>query len=477
MPKGAACCLFVLLLFAFSSRAQQTLAENRLKVNKVDVPALKKENAAEGRTTAYLEMPFGRANFLRPSEVAALQGKVIEKVELVYTAFAVSADFNQQGLNKQRVHTLAQQLPGLTENTLVGWQLTAQTSATTADSAKKMFHGFVITYRPDPTPETMATEVEFLKMSVSQATHNKVGGTKPAGGDTRDPSSSTSTHLKLSALQIAMNRIGDNPELSLDTAHCYEVKREEDYTIVKLQYRFMGHKRTRLDTVSNTEVDTTQKLRTLTIEPYPDSIISVVMRRNAHWTNAIIVCDLTGSMAPYTTQLFAWFATVAGEKRIRSFVFFNDGDGKLDRKKEIGHTGGIHRIASNAPDSVFAEAVATMKTGSGGDTQENNVEAMLAALSKADTNVEIILIADNLAVPRDMSLLREVNRPVHVIACGSNYGINPAYLKIARFTHGSLHTLYSDIEGLDQLQDGDVINIGKEHFKVQGYNFFTDGGN
>jgi len=462
--------LFFLLSLA-TAKAQVTLAEKRLKENQTSLPVYTAAPAAPGRELVYLQTPFAKASFIDPAQVDLLRGKVIEKVELVYTAFAVSPNFDQQGLNRSRLRTLHAALPAAF-STLTGWQLSAQTSASNADSARKLFHGFVVTCRTEPTPESMAMEIEALK--------NALGDPAASASPSSSSSSSASTsssNLRFTALQIAMHRLGSNAGITLDSTRCRVVKVTDQYTLVEMHYRFQSHKRKRIDTVSNTQIDTTASLNTRMAVKFPDSVITTVLRRNTHWKNMVIVCDLTGSMSPYTAQLFDWFREAAAEKRVKAFYFFNDGDGKLNRKKEIGSTGGIHYTASMSPDTVLQVALATMKAGTGGDAEENNLEALLQAIQKSDSTAEFIMIADNHCVPRDMPLLKEVTRPVHIIACGSNYGINPMYLKIARYTNGSLHTMRLDIEGLGQLEDGDVITIGKERFRIKGYNFFSGDGN
>ena len=64
-------------------------------------------------------------------------------------------------------------------------------------------------------------------------------------------------------------------------------------------------------------------------------IVYKVLNRNK-WSEKLIVCDLTGSMMPYASQLSLWYQlNVAKEKNLQ-FVFFNDGDSKLHSQKKIG---------------------------------------------------------------------------------------------------------------------------------------------
>ena len=112
-------------------------------------------------------------------------------------------------------------------------------------------------------------------------------------------------------------------------------------------------------------------------------------------------------------------------------------------------------------------AYQTMDNGTGGDLQENNIEALIYAIKNGPDCREVFMMSDNLETPRDMSLLRYVNKPVRVILCGTANGINPAYLDIARATHGSVHTIESDITNLTTVQEGGTIKIDGQTFKLQ----------
>ena len=110
-----------------------------------------------------------------------------------------------------------------------------------------------------------------------------------------------------------------------------------------------------------------------------------------------------------------------------------------------------------------------MKMGSGGDIPENNIEALLRAQYKSRSDDEIIMIADNNAYVRDISLLYKIKKPVRIILCNVPCGvtINPHYLKIAQFTNGSIHTVHQDIYDVTALKIGTSYEINGVLYKIK----------
>lgn len=74
-------------------------------------------------------------------------GKVATKVTLVYTDFARSNTFNQPTLNKDRFKNLFELNNTAFSDTATQWQVMAQTGAKSFEKGKKMFHGFVVTFK------------------------------------------------------------------------------------------------------------------------------------------------------------------------------------------------------------------------------------------------------------------------------------------------------------------------------------------
>lgn len=94
-----------------------------------------------------IELPtnFADAILLKPDVVQKLKGKKIVHVDLVYTAFKESPNFNQTALNNRRIAQLKQALPQVNKDD-PSWSWLEQEGATTKEQAATYFHGFVIHY-------------------------------------------------------------------------------------------------------------------------------------------------------------------------------------------------------------------------------------------------------------------------------------------------------------------------------------------
>ena len=184
-----------------------------------------------------------------------------------------------------------------------------------------------------------------------------------------------------------------------------------------------------------------------------DSTVFKVLERN-EWQNAHIVTDWTGSMYGYGAEALLWHTMKESASPIRHLTFFNDGDQKKNRKKMLGSTGGIYTSNATSISKLLRLIKKVKNKGNGGDSPENDVEALIAALNEHPDEA-IVLIADNNSCIRDYVLLKCLDRPIHVILCGTRKGINHQYLNLAWKTGGSVHTKTMDIDSIDhELRDG-----------------------
>jgi len=203
-----------------------------------------------------------------------------------------------------------------------------------------------------------------------------------------------------------------------------------------------------------------------------DSVVFMQLNRMKNIKKKLIVTDLTGSMYPYASQLLAWYKLNYAQDTKADLVFFNDGDRKPDDKKKIGNTGGIYSCYQCVYDSCLKTMMKTADAGSGGDTPENNLEALIFAIKNVRSYDALIMIADNYATPRDMELLKKIKIPVKVIVCGAVGGaINTAYLKIARDTKGAVYTMEKELLNLAQLHEGELLEIGDKVYRIKNGEF------
>ncbi len=196
-----------------------------------------------------------------------------------------------------------------------------------------------------------------------------------------------------------------------------------------------------------------------------DSTVFNVLNRHPEWNKCLVIMDWTGSMYPYGGQAVLWHSLNFNKSGLKYFVFFNDGDN--DTRKKIGRTGGIYfEKAENLKKIVNMLNRVKMK-GNGGDTEENNLEAIIKGIQKYPDFNNVILIADNNSCMRDYCLLNEITVPVKVILCGTYTGINPQFLNLAYKTKGSIHTIENDIYDLYTHSKSDatfMIDGNEYHF-------------
>ncbi|MCH2224548.1 MAG: hypothetical protein MK066_07235 [Crocinitomicaceae bacterium] len=201
-----------------------------------------------------------------------------------------------------------------------------------------------------------------------------------------------------------------------------------------------------------------------------DSVVLATLNRN-DWSEKLIVCDLTGSMNPYANQLSIWYQLNYKMEKNLQFVFFNDGDNKADRDKVIGETGGIYHEPIN--DFVALQNLMTKvkSNGYGGDCPENNMEALIKGVDQAKPYKELVMIVDNNAPVKDLRLLKNFDRPVHIILCGARDFVLVDYLLIAWKTKGSIHTIERDIDKIASMSEGETIDIQGLTYKIMGGKF------
>jgi hypothetical protein len=198
-----------------------------------------------------------------------------------------------------------------------------------------------------------------------------------------------------------------------------------------------------------------------------DLVVTKALDRNK-FKNPLIVTDVTGSMSGYMAQLQGWFKVNAPQNPTAQFVFFNDGDNKSDASKVIGNTGGIYYTPSVPVDQLLSFMSMAASKGYGGDGPENNMEALIKGTKMATKPyTDIVMIADNNAPVKDISLLGSFTKPVHIIVCGCNGSIvHPDYLAIAWKTKGSIHTENADYNDIGNLKDGETIKIGLSVYRL-----------
>ncbi len=203
-----------------------------------------------------------------------------------------------------------------------------------------------------------------------------------------------------------------------------------------------------------------------------DSTLLKVFSRNKSWKDMLVVCDVTGSMSPYTAQLLFWIKSNQKLNTFKQIVFFNDDDDVSTNQTSKLDENGIWSIESGNSAKVIETAFEAMQKG---QHAENDLEAICYAIKQFPENKgNVVLIADNWENPCDMHLLdylKSQKIPVHIIVCGVDDRMNTLYLDIAFATGGSVHTMEEDLSNIATLGEGKVIRFGKLKFKMTGGKF------
>jgi len=181
-----------------------------------------------------------------------------------------------------------------------------------------------------------------------------------------------------------------------------------------------------------------------------------------------VVMDVTSSMSTHIASLNWWLVNSADSLNMVHYTFFNDGDQLEDRKKKIGATGGIYH--GERQHDFTAILMETMRNGTGGDLEENDFEAVLEAIELSPSATSIVLIADNFSEVRDLSLLNEIQKRVHVIITGEVTVVRECYLDLAKQTGGDLFVNGNRIS-LANVAKGGQITIAETRYQFDGTHF------
>ena len=417
--------LFYLLLLLFCAKFCVAQHFNTL-VNSTPsiVPEVNLTTLKENQL--YIAMPFAKKLVLNPEQKKQLNERVVIELALVYTQYRTIPSFDQKNLNNKRLKELNKLVPRIFENRFWGFELISQTNGNSRKECKEMFHGFIVTFRPNTSKKMLDSEADYLTKLVA-------------------------TMLKMDSLEKDT------------TPKKYNIKTHYDQQVGYLHDTVWY-----VDTIPPPSPPDFFYLQSL----YKDTTVLGAFNRNPHWKDFIVVTDVTGSMSPYSAQVFVWLQQQAENKTAKYFVFFNDGDEKPSRKKIPLATKGIYTTKNKGIETVINTATKCMKNGSGGgEGLENDIEAILDGLLQYPNANEVILVADNMEGMRDFKFIEKIKKPVRIIICGAKHQINVQYLDLARQTGGSVHTNNLDIFNLQDIKNGEHFFIGEKEYVYQNQHF------
>ncbi|MFB0926085.1 MAG: hypothetical protein QMB65_12530, partial [Vicingaceae bacterium] len=244
--------LFYLLLILFCVEFSNAQNFNSLvnttptSTSEIDLTTLKENQL-------YISMPFAKKLVLNPEQKNQLQERVTIKLELVYTKYRTVESFDQKNLNRNRLKELNHLVPSLFENRFWEFELVSQTSGNSREECNKMFHGFLVTFRPNSSKIMLDFEADYLNNLVTSMLKN-------------DSIENDTTPKK------------------------YDIKTHYDQAIGYIHDTIWY-----LDTVKPPSPPDFFYLQSL----YNDTTVLSAFYRNKNWNNFIVVTDVTGSMSPY----------------------------------------------------------------------------------------------------------------------------------------------------------------------------------
>lgn len=155
--------LFLLLLSFSVVNAQTSVREKiSIKIDTVSVPKYEFETDANpDYKTIKIEVGFGDFALVNKKDADILTNAVIKSIDLVYTKYPIEEDFSE--LNRRRIEYLHLLCPSIFNNTMTKWRIISQTACKNESTARHLFHGFYVTYKPAPTIESAAREMASLK--------------------------------------------------------------------------------------------------------------------------------------------------------------------------------------------------------------------------------------------------------------------------------------------------------------------------
>jgi hypothetical protein len=429
------------------------------------------ELTAAGAKILYLPMDFGGSTFSSDQEqaISILKNAQIARIDLVYSDYPAKADFSP--LTRKRLLALQKALPAVFANKNIQIRKIRQTIGSTRSVAAGLQHGFFIYYRPLPGKGSGTAEVTKLtsllrttpSASIDSLTEARIGS--EVGFCWQTTIVEDTLQALIPTLEAGYTRTITKIAIKEAVSRGLIAKDAEKEYLTISDSAFSVEDR----------LDGGCEMADYSVFESTDSTVTQIFKRHK-WAHAIIIADVTGSMYPYTAQLLKWLQLNLTDKQTKYFVFFNDGDDKDDDKKVIGHTGGIYSVATNSYDEVENTVTMAMRNGSGGDLPENNIEALLASDELCKSCDSIVMIVDNWAPIKDISLLTAYHKPVKVVICGVFDKINKDYLKLARDTKGSIHLIEQDIYSLAELKEGQTIKIHGITYKLVDGNFVDEAG-
>ncbi len=283
--------------------------------------------------TILLPTNFANDELLKTDVLQTISGQHIHHVDLVYTSFKKSPDFDQTTLNQSRFTELLRLVPQVYADNPT-FRLIEQTGATSPEIARTYFHGFVLHFGPNHHDQQLnnlftSIQPDFTGFELE----NEKGGTIvtesgsrltfPAFAVTFEDGSAVSGTYRVSyrefrnQAEIALSGIpmtyaseGNSREL-LTSVGMFELRAEQQGKSLKLQNEIS------LDFICNDEVDDVSFYRLDETDQDWQTIQPVVYSANR--ANFLVEIDSAYStyLIPDLQSARSWEGAVVGVTKIR----------------------------------------------------------------------------------------------------------------------------------------------------------------
>lgn len=455
-------------LLAFFTLTGQAAKEQSLSggvLYRMDPQEITRYEPYKHGQSVVLKNEFAGSSIINREELKKLKGKHIVSVDLYYSRYRASQQFEQPSLNKERFDTLIKYLPRIARG-YVMFNAFEQTEAKNEAEAKKLFHGFVIQFLEPPTPSSSASELDlldkFLNMDSLGHFENVV---------------EEKTKIKKEIIKKGYDPIlkkNRNKKIVRETSGGILSRRPHADTVVtevKLKPKIVGRKYVPPSHMWGMDPSSMSSAMFKMVAERFDSTFFYFMKKHKPAANTLFVVDATGSMLPYNIQICMWNRLMFDAKNPGRYAIFNDGDRKPDDKKVNGKVEGVYVFSADSAVVFEKYLRLVMKKGFGGDLPENNLEAVLKGLKKFPDSPRVLMVADCYSGVRDMELLNKIKVPVDVLLCGTRSYVHPNYLNIARATGGNIYAMDTEISHLKQVKEGSTLLFGKSRFLLRNGNF------
>lgn len=387
------------------------------------------------------------------------KGKIIA-IDYYYTQFKSAKSFQQISLDAARFKNLKLQYPSIHQLVdSVPVRFIEQTMAQTVQQAKFFFHGFVIYYQV-PSVGLNPRRAEINRIKNLFKNDFKLDDSPEYGQIRQIKGTQQGDYLSVWGENIHLAKPDTLIEADInDVERAVKIASDGEFVTCYKEGKVLGKNKVEvgLYRVPKKNFPGTSpppfsegmfgikekaykesRLRALSMQKqvFPNEVSGNLHKSLQDYKedSIVLVIDVTGSMVSSIAHVLKWMHQDDVKSRIKGVVLFNDGDGKKDKRKVIGSTGGIYFVDDLA--SLQKTMIKSMSKGGGGDLHENDMEAVIEA-RKHFGKGNYILVADNNAYPRDLALVHNIKFPVNLLICNAQETMY-YYLDIVKQTGGKV---------------------------------------